>query len=93
MSTGSFKLSNIKGADQTALVRRLVCAYIGRKQQSEGFWHRGPYDVEAQTPAIFSTSDLHTLKPGTFVCNSVLQTKISWCVRPRNMFQEIFYGS
>ena len=34
------------------------------------------------------------LKPGThdetFVCNSVLQTKVSWCVRPRNMFQVIF---
>ena len=34
-----------------------------------------------------------SVKPGThdetFVCNSVLQTKVSWCVRPRNMFQEI----
>ena len=33
-------------------------------------------------------------KPGThdetFVCNSVLQTKVSSCVRPRNMFQETF---
>ena len=27
---------------------------------------------------------------GPFVCNSVLQTKVSRCVRPRNMFQEIF---
>ena len=29
----------------------------------------------------------------TFVCNSVLQAKVSWCVRPRNMFQEIFGDS
>ena len=37
---------------------------------------------------------VRSLKPGTheetFVCNSVLQTKVSWCVRPKNMFQEIF---
>ena len=35
-----------------------------------------------------------SFKPGThdetFVCNSMLQTKVSWCVRPKNMFQEIF---
>ena len=26
---------------------RLVCAFVVRKQRSQGFLHRGPYDVEA----------------------------------------------
>ena len=39
---------NNKCADQTARMRRLVCAFIVRKQQSQGFSRRGPYGVEAQ---------------------------------------------
>ena len=37
---------NNKGADQTAGM--LVCAFVVRKQQSQGFSRRGPYDIEAQ---------------------------------------------
>ena len=46
---------------------------------------------------IYFHSTAISFKPGThdetFVCNTELQTKLSWCVRPRKMFQEIFYGS
>ena len=41
-----FQISNNKGADQTARMRRLVCAFIVRKEQSQGFSCPGPYDVE-----------------------------------------------
>ena len=44
----TFQKANNKGADQTAQMRRLVCAFVVRKQQSQSFWHQGPYDVEAQ---------------------------------------------
>ena len=39
---------NNKGADQTAQVRRLLCAFVVRKLQSQGFSRRGPYDIEAK---------------------------------------------
>ena len=39
---------NNKRADQTARMRRLVCAFVVHKQQSQGFSRRGPYDAEAQ---------------------------------------------
>ena len=39
---------NNKGADQTARMRRLICAFVVRKQQSQGFLHRDHNDVEAQ---------------------------------------------
>ena len=32
----SFKIANNKGADQTARMCRLVCAFVVRKQQSQG---------------------------------------------------------
>ena len=38
---------NNKGADQTARMHRLVCAFVVCKQQSQGVSHGGPYDVEA----------------------------------------------
>ena len=44
----AFQIANNKGADQTARMRRLVCAFVVRKQQSQGFSYRGPYEVEAQ---------------------------------------------
>ena len=44
----TFQIANNKSADQTAQMGRLVCAFVVRKQQSQGFSHRGPYDVEAQ---------------------------------------------
>ena len=44
----TFQIVNNKGADQTARMRRLVCAYVIRKQQSQDFSRRGSYDVEAQ---------------------------------------------
>ena len=43
----TFQISNNKGADQTARMRRLVRAFVVRKLQSQGFLRRGPYDVEA----------------------------------------------
>ena len=42
----TFQVVNNKGADQTAWMRRLVCAFVVRKQQNQGFSRRGPYDVE-----------------------------------------------
>ena len=44
----TFQIANNTGADQTARMRRLVCAFVVRKQHSLGFSHRDPYDVEAQ---------------------------------------------
>ena len=43
-----FQIANNKGADQTARMRRLVCAFVVHKQQSHGFSYLSPYDVEAQ---------------------------------------------
>ena len=43
----TFQIANNKGADQTAWMHRLVCAFVVRKQQSQGGSCRGPYDVEA----------------------------------------------
>ena len=45
-----FQLVNNKGADQTVRMHRLVCTFVVRKKQSQRgfFWHRGPYDDEAQ---------------------------------------------
>ena len=39
-------IANNKGADQTARKRRLVCNFVVRKQQSQGFLRRGLYDFE-----------------------------------------------
>ena len=39
---------NDKGVNQTTRMHRLVCAFVVSKQQSQGFSHQGPYDVEAQ---------------------------------------------
>ena len=44
----TFQIANNKGADQTARMRRLVCAFVVQKQQSQGSSRRGLYDVEAQ---------------------------------------------
>ena len=35
----SFQIAKNKGADQTARMRMLICAFIVRKQQSQGFSH------------------------------------------------------
>ena len=43
----TFHIANNKGADQTARVCRLVCAFVVRKQQYHGFSCRSPYGVEA----------------------------------------------
>ena len=45
----SFQIANNKCADQTAQVRRLVCAFVVRKHQSHGFSCWGSYDFEAQS--------------------------------------------
>ena len=47
LSYFTFQIANNKGADQTARMRRVVCAFVVRKQQSDGFSCRGPCDVEA----------------------------------------------
>ena len=44
----TFQIANNKGADQTAHMRRLVCAFIVRKSQSQGVSRRGPYNVKVQ---------------------------------------------
>ena len=33
----TFQIVNNKGADQTVMMRRLVCAFVVRKQQSQVF--------------------------------------------------------
>ena len=43
----TFQIANNKGADQTARMHMLVCAFVVHKQQRQGFSHRGQYDVEA----------------------------------------------
>ena len=43
----TFQIANNKGADQTAQMRRLVCAFVVCKQQNHGFSCRGLYDVKA----------------------------------------------
>ena len=53
-----------KGADQAAQVRRLVCAFVVRKQQSQGFSHRGHMRLKPRLPGLclilpdFAASDL-----------------------------------
>ena len=44
----TFQIANNKGADQTARMRMLVCAFVVGKQQIQVFSRWGPYDVEAQ---------------------------------------------
>ena len=44
----TFQIANNRGADKTARMRRLVCAFVAGKQKSQGSSWRGPYDVEAQ---------------------------------------------
>ena len=44
----TFQKANNKGADQTARMRRLVCAFVVCNRQSQGFSRLGPYDFEAQ---------------------------------------------
>ena len=41
----TFQIAKNKGANQTAWMCRLACAFVFRKQQSQGFLH---FDVEAQ---------------------------------------------
>ena len=43
----TFQIAN-KGADQTAQMRRLVCAFAVCKQQSKDVLRRCTYDAEAQ---------------------------------------------
>ena len=44
----TFQIANNKCADQTARMHRLVCAFVVRKQQSQGFLRQGPYGVEVK---------------------------------------------
>ena len=39
----TFQIANNKCADQTAQMPRLICAFVVRKQQSQGFSSPGPY--------------------------------------------------
>ena len=58
---------NNKGADQTSGM--LVCAFAVRKQQSQSFSRRGPYDIEAQAswppsgyaPVLYRGRELYLL--------------------------------
>ena len=44
----TFQIAKNKCADQTARMRRLICAFVVRKQQSQRFSVRGSYDGEAK---------------------------------------------
>ena len=44
----TFQIKNNKRADQTSRMCRLVCTFVVCKQQSKGFSHTDPYDVEAK---------------------------------------------
>ena len=44
----TLQIANNKSVDQTARMRRLVCAFVVSKKQYQGFSRQGPYDVEAQ---------------------------------------------
>ena len=44
----AFQIVNNKGTDQTVQMRRRVCAFVVRKQQSQSFLRQNPCDVEAQ---------------------------------------------
>ena len=59
----TFQIANNKGADQTARMRRLVYASFVRKQQSQGFSHPDPYDVEAEAswPPISYAPKMHVI--------------------------------
>ena len=43
-SNDTFEKSNNKGADQSARMCRLVCAFVVRKLQRQDFWRHCPYD-------------------------------------------------
>ena len=40
----SFQTANDEGADQTARMRRLVCAFVVRKPPKQALSRRGPYE-------------------------------------------------
>ena len=42
LTYGAFQKTNNKGADQTARMRRLVCAFVVRKPPKTGFLATGP---------------------------------------------------
>ena len=46
----TFNLANNKGADQTAQMRRLVCAFVVRKHRRQVFSCRGPYHTLQTKP-------------------------------------------
>ena len=46
----TFQIENNKGADQYARMRRLFCAFVFQKQQSQCSSHTAPYDFDAQAP-------------------------------------------
>ena len=46
----TFLIANNKGANQTEQMCRLICAFVGCKQQSKSFSYRDSYDVEANAP-------------------------------------------
>ena len=44
-SYATFQKDDNKGVDQTARTRRLICAFVVRMQQNEGFSRRGPQNA------------------------------------------------
>ena len=48
-----------KGADQAAQVRRLVCAFVVRKQQSQGFSRRGHMIWKPRLPGLCLITHMH----------------------------------
>ena len=59
-----FQIANNKGADQTARMRRLVCAFVVRKHQIRGFFRMEAHnDAEAPAswPPLVYVPDIHNV--------------------------------
>ena len=52
----TFQSLNNKGADQTARMRRLICAFVVRMQQSPVFSRRDSYDIGTATRQAVASS-------------------------------------
>ena len=77
---GTFQNANNKGADQTARMRRLVCACVGRKPPKTGFLAARPnYDVtiiQLITSYHLSCYD-HTLHNTSTGASNVMMTSVT----------------
>ena len=77
---GTFQKTNNKGADQTAQMRRLICACVVRKPPMTGFlasrpicigWKLSASDRNRQTRILEVSLNTETMHPGCFNPNSM----------------------